>query len=198
MEMGKNIGGICMLRFVLILMVALVVLCYANDDMETRLVTFETNYGDIELELYPEVAPNLVANFVKLAEDGFYDGIYFHRVIPDFMIQGGCPNTKDGDRQNDGTGGPGYKLDDEFNEKSLQNKYGHLSMANSGPNTNGSQFFIITKEEGTPWLDGRHTVLGKVINGMDVVHKIENLPRDKRDNPLKEHQATIEKAIVIK
>lgn len=186
-----------MLKILLIVAISMIViLCFADDRKNVRHVTLETNYGNIELELYPDIAPNLVENFVKLAEDGFYDGIYFHRVIPDFMIQGGCPNTKDGNRATDGRGGPGYTLDDEFNEDSLRNKYGHLSMANAGPNTNGSQFFIITKEEGTPWLDGRHTVLGKVIEGMDIVHEIENLPTDSADNPLEEHQATIKQAIV--
>lgn len=188
-----------MLRLMLIVVVAMiVVICYADDDRNIRLINLETNYGNIELELYPEIAPKLVANFVKLTEEGFYDGIYFHRVIPDFMIQGGCPNTRDGNRATDGRGGPGYRIEDEFNENSLDNEYAHLSMANSGPNTNGSQFFLITKEEGTPWLNGRHTVIGKVINGMEVVHKIENLPRDRNDNPLPEHQATIEKAVLVK
>jgi len=188
-----------MQRLILVLAISMIVmLCYAQEGKNVRLVTLKTNYGDIELELYPEVAPNLVENFVKSTKEGFYDGIYFHRVIPDFMIGGGCLNTKDNNGGNDGTGDHGYKLKDEFNEKSLKNEYGYMSMANSGPNTNGSQFFLITKKEGTPWLDGRHTVIGKVIKGMDVVHKIEQLPRDQRDNPLKEYQATIEKAVVVK
>ena len=191
-----------MLRVLLVIVVAIIfATCFAedNDDNDkTRLVTLQTNYGDIELELYPDIAPNLVENFVKLTEDGFYDGIYFHRVIPDFMIQGGCPNTKDGDRATDGTGGPGYTLDCEIHEDSLPNAYAHLSMANAGPNTNGSQFFIITKEDGAPWLNGRHTVIGKVVKGMDTVHEIENLPRDGRDNPLEENQAIIEKAVIVK
>ncbi len=187
-----------MLRFLLIVVISIVfVVCFAENNKELKFVTFQTNYGDIELELYPEIAPKLVESFINLTKDGFYDGIYFHRVIPDFMIQGGCPNTKDGDRTTDGTGGPGYTIDCEIHENSLKNEYGYLSMANAGPNTNGSQFFIITNEQGTPWLDGRHTVIGKVIKGMDVAHKIENLPKDQRDNPLPEHQATIEKAIVV-
>jgi len=188
-----------MTRLLLVIAVSMViVLCYAENDKAVRLVTFQTNYGNIELELYPEIAPKLVENFVKLTQEGYYDGIYFHRVIPDFMIQGGCPNTKDGNRNTDGRGGPGYYIEDEFNDNSLKNEYGYVSMANAGPNTNGSQFFLITKKEGTPWLNGKHTVIGKVINGMNVVHKIENLPRDGRDNPLKEHQATIEKALLVK
>ncbi len=227
-------------------------------------VTLETTYGNINLELWPDIAPKTVDNFVKLASKGFYNGIYFHRVIPDFMIQGGCPNTKDGDRRNDGQGGPGYTFEDECYDvnnpitgeipnddiarqvwekiiipymnsgqnpqaeifeivKAVQqqnsmeplkahpvsyyqkrtgidtpicalgakNLYGSISMANAGPNTNGSQFFIITKKDGTPWLDGKHTVFGKVTSGMEVVHKIENLPRDRSDNPNVENQAFI-------
>lgn len=227
-------------------------------------LTLETTYGNIDLELWPDIAPNTVDNFVKLARQGFYNGIYFHRVIPDFMIQGGCPNTKDDDRTNDGQGGPGYTFEDECfdvnnpitgeitddgianqvwekiiipymnsgkdpqqdifeivkavqQQNSLQplkenpvsfyqkrtgidtpilklgakNLYGSISMANAGPNTNGSQFFIITKKDGTPWLDGKHTVFGQVSAGMDVVHKIEGLPRDRSDNPNIENQAFI-------
>ncbi|MCB5264676.1 MAG: peptidylprolyl isomerase [Candidatus Cloacimonetes bacterium] len=225
-----------------------------------------TTYGDIELELWPDLAPKTVQNFIKLAGEGFYTSTYFHRVIPDFMIQGGCPNTKDGDRSNDGTGDPGYKFEDEcytdgeiikgkikteeeaqlvwtqiivphmqqnrtpnpeiaaiveacqtaggpgplmeksveyYQEKCGYNEplrakilnaealYGTIAMANSGPNTNGSQFFIVTKKEGTPWLNGKHTVFGKVISGLTVVHEIEQLPRDQRDNPKPENQAFI-------
>lgn len=225
-----------------------------------------TTYGDIELALWPDLAPKTVQNFVKLAGEGFYTNTYFHRVIPDFMIQGGCPNTKDADRSNDGQGDPGYKFEDECYEdgKILTGKikteeeaelvwtqivvphmqqnrtpnpliasivdacqeaqsmqplmaesvefyqkncnyteavrakilkapvlYGNIAMANSGPNTNGSQFFIVTKKDGTPWLNGKHTVFGKVISGMDVVLEIEQLPKDKRDNPNPENQAFI-------
>ena len=226
-----------------------------------------TTYGDIELELWPELAPKTVQNFIKLAGEGFYTDTYFHRVIPNFMIQGGCPNTKkDDDRSNDGTGDPGYKFEDECYEdgeiikgkikteaeadmvwsqvivpymqqtrtpdptlaglvracqeaKSLaplmensveyyQNicnhenpvrskilkapvLYGNIAMANSGPNTNGSQFFIVTNKDGTPHLNGKHTVFGKVISGMDVVLNIEKLPRDQRDNPNPGNQAFI-------
>jgi cyclophilin family peptidyl-prolyl cis-trans isomerase len=135
--------------------------------------TLQTNHGAIELELYPEDAPKTVDNFLKLARDGFYDGVIFHRVIPDFMIQGGDPTGT-------GTGGPGYSFEDEFNEHKVERCA--LAMANAGPNTNGSQFFIVTTEA-APWLDGKHTVFGRVTNGMDVVDKISELPRDARDKP---------------
>jgi cyclophilin family peptidyl-prolyl cis-trans isomerase len=225
-----------------------------------------TSYGEIELELWPDLAPKTVENFVKLSSEGFYNGTYFHRVIPDFMIQGGDPNTKDDNRMNDGQGGPGYMFEDEAYgpgeeitgkittdeqaeaiwselivphmqnnrtpnadiaavvkecqaaqgfeplkkntaefyknlvnfEGKLTSKvlraevlYGTIAMANSGPNTNGSQFFIVTKKDGTPWLNGKHTVFGKVTRGMNIVHTIEALPRDSRDNPLAENQAFI-------
>ncbi len=233
----------------------------------------ETNQGNIELELWPNLAPKTVENFLKLAAEGFYNQTYFHRVITDFMIQGGDPNTKDADRGNDGQGGPGYKFEDEcyalgetltgeVNDedtamlvwtkliipymqsakdpqqeifdivKAVQEKqgpepmygktiewyqsrtgisvplqkqtlkapvlYSYLCMANSGPNTNGSQFFIVTKQPGTPWLDGKHTVFGKVTGGMDVVHKIEKLPKDGNDNPLVGNQAVIKAVNLVK
>ncbi|HOY83685.1 MAG TPA: peptidylprolyl isomerase [Candidatus Syntrophosphaera sp.] len=236
-------------------------------DAQVKNAVIETNQGNIELELWPNLAPKTVENFLKLAAEGFYNQTYFHRVIPDFMIQGGDPNTKDADRANDGMGGPGYQFEDEcyalgeeltgeVNDEetamlvwtkliipymqSAQNPqqeifdivkavqeqqkpdplygktidwyqnrtgiaeplrkqtlkapvlYSYLCMANSGPNTNGSQFFIVTKQPGTPWLDGKHTVFGKVTGGMDVVHKIEKLPRDERDNPKQENQAIIQ------
>jgi cyclophilin family peptidyl-prolyl cis-trans isomerase len=132
-----------------------------------------TNHGAIELELYPEDAPKTVENFVKLSRDGFYDGLIFHRVIPDFMIQGGDPSG-------DGTGGPGYTFEDEPNEHRVMR--GALAMANAGPNTNGSQFFIVTADE-CPWLDGKHTVFGSVTSGMDTVDEISALPSDSRDRP---------------
>jgi peptidyl-prolyl cis-trans isomerase B (cyclophilin B) len=134
----------------------------------------QTSEGDVELELFPEDAPKTVANFTKLAGEGFYDGIKFHRVIPDFMIQGGCP-------RGDGTGGPGYEFEDEFNQHKVVR--GALAMANAGPNTNGSQFFIVTAEA-TPWLDGKHTVFGQVVSGQDVVDRISLVERDPRDRPL--------------
>jgi peptidyl-prolyl cis-trans isomerase B (cyclophilin B) len=133
-----------------------------------------TTLGTIELELFDEDAPKTVANFRKLASESFYDGIVFHRVIPDFMIQGGCP-------QGTGTGGPGYTFEDEINRHKVVR--GALAMANAGPNTNGSQFFIVTADR-APWLDGKHTVFGKVSDGMDAVDAIEALPRDSRDRPL--------------
>ncbi len=232
----------------------------------TTETVINTTYGEIKLELWPDLAPKTVANFIKLAGEGFYTDTYFHRVIPDFMIQGGCPNTKDDNRMNDGQGGPGYTFEDECFEEGeaisgrietqadmelvwnrlivphmQQNRtpnheiseivkecqiaqsldpikaytveqykefagfehdlysrtlkaevlYGNIAMANSGPNTNGSQFFIVTKKDGTPWLNGKHTVFGKVTSGMDVVHEIEQLPRDARDNPNPENQAFI-------
>ena len=135
--------------------------------------TLQTNHGAIELELFPEDAPKTVDNFVKLARDGFYDGVIFHRVIPDFMIQGGGPTGT-------GSGGPGYSFEDEFNQHKVER--GALAMANAGPNTNGSQFFIVTTEA-APWLDGKHTVFGRVMNGMDVVDAIAEVPRDARDKP---------------
>lgn len=135
-------------------------------------VIFKTNKGDIEIELYTEKAPETVANFVKLANEDFYDGTKFHRVIKDFMIQGGDPLSKNDEVKNSwGTGGPGYMFKDEINDIKLVR--GVLAMANAGPNTNGSQFFIITLEA-TPWLDGKHTAFGKVISGMDIVDTIEN------------------------
>jgi peptidyl-prolyl cis-trans isomerase B (cyclophilin B) len=135
--------------------------------------TLQTNHGTIELELFPEDAPKTVDNFVKLAEDGFYDGVIFHRVIPDFMIQGGDPTGT-------GSGGPGYSFEDEFNRHKVVR--GALAMANAGPNTNGSQFFIVTTEA-APWLDRKHTVFGRVTNGMDVVDAISEVRRDARDKP---------------
>ncbi len=243
-------------------------------DAKVVKAVIETNQGNIELELWPEIAPKTVANFVDLSESGYYEKTYFHRVIPDFMIQGGCPNTKDNDRSNDGRGGPDYRFEDECYEagkeitglfddditantvwetvvlpylqstpdpnpelmaviqecQELQSwapfkartvefytgitgfkgkvtgkgalkaqvLYSYLCMANSGPNTNGSQFFIVTKKEGASWLDGKHTVFGKVTNGMDIVHKIEKLPRDSADNPLADNQAIVKKVKITK
>ena len=132
-----------------------------------------TNKGTIELELTPDDAPRTVENFTRLAGEGFYDGLTFHRVIPDFMIQAGCP-------QGDGTGGPGYTFEDEANQHRVVR--GALAMANAGPNTNGSQFFIVTAEA-CPWLDGKHTVFGHVVAGQDVVDSISNVDRDERDRP---------------
>jgi peptidyl-prolyl cis-trans isomerase B (cyclophilin B) len=133
----------------------------------------QTNHGPIHVELFPDDAPKTVNNFVKLVNDGFYDRVIFHRVIPDFMIQGGDPSGT-------GSGGPGYTFEDEFNDHKVER--GALAMANAGPNTNGSQFFIVTTEA-APWLDGKHTVFGRVTDGMDVVDTISELPRDARDKP---------------
>jgi peptidyl-prolyl cis-trans isomerase B (cyclophilin B) len=126
------------------------------------IATFDTDRGPIKVELYPDKAPLTVANFVNLARRGFYDGLNFHRVIPDFMVQGGCP-------EGSGRGGPGYKFEDEANN-GVRHERGVLSMANAGPDTNGSQFFIT--HVATPWLDGKHTVFGKVVEGLDVVDKV--------------------------
>ena len=138
--------------------------------------TMHTNHGDLELELFDEAAPKTVSNFTQLATQGFYDGVIFHRVIRDFMIQGGDPTGT-------GTGGPGYTFEDEINDHKIVR--GALAMANAGPNTNGSQFFIVTTDE-APWLDGKHTVFGQITSGMDVVDKIEGLPTDARDKPTDE------------
>jgi cyclophilin family peptidyl-prolyl cis-trans isomerase len=146
---------------------------YAATVLAMRQATLHTNRGAIGLELFDEDAPKTVDNFVKLSGDGFYDGITFHRVIPDFMIQGGCP-------RGDGTGGPGYEFEDEPNEHRIVR--GALAMANRGPDTNGSQFFIVTTDA-APWLDGKHTVFGRVTEGMNVVDEISELPRDPSDRP---------------
>ena len=143
--------------------------------------TLHTNQGAIEVELFAEDAPKTVDNFEKLARDGFYDGVVFHRVIPDFMIQGGDPTGT-------GTGGPGYTFEDEINDHKIVR--GAVAMANAGPNTNGSQFFIVTAEA-CAWLDGKHTVFGRVTGGMDVVDRIAGLPRDSHDKP--REPATIER-----
>jgi peptidyl-prolyl cis-trans isomerase B (cyclophilin B) len=135
--------------------------------------TLRTNHGDIKVELFDDAAPKTVGNFTKLAGEGFYDGVIFHRVIKDFMIQGGDPTGT-------GTGGPGYTFEDEFNDHKIVR--GALAMANAGPNTNGSQFFIVTTDA-APWLDGKHTVFGQITDGMDVVDKIEGLETDGRDKP---------------
>jgi cyclophilin family peptidyl-prolyl cis-trans isomerase len=135
--------------------------------------TMQTNQGTIELELFDEEAPKTVENFKKLAQDGFYDGVIFHRVIPDFMIQGGDPTGT-------GSGGPGYQFEDEFNDHPVER--GALAMANAGPNTNGSQFFIVTAGA-CPWLDGKHTVFGQVTSGMDVADAISNVDTGPNDKP---------------
>lgn len=153
----------------------------------------KTNQGDITVEFYGKDSPKTVNNFLNLAKLGFYDGSKFHRVIKDFMIQGGDPNSKDNDWSNDGIGGPGYKFNDEFNAHQLV--AGSLAMANAGPNTNGSQFFIVTAAS-TPWLDGRHTNFGQVTEGMDVVKKIEATATNPNDHPLED--MTIESIELVK
>jgi len=135
--------------------------------------TLHTNHGAIAIELFDDDAPKTVENFLKLAREGFYDGVIFHRIIPDFMIQGGDPTGT-------GSGGPGYQFEDEFNDKKVVR--GALAMANAGPNTNGSQFFIVTTEAAS-WLDGKHTVFGTVTEGMDVVDAISAVETDARDRP---------------
>jgi cyclophilin family peptidyl-prolyl cis-trans isomerase len=160
-----------------------------NDEVKTikvmaetkQIVTLETSLGNIELELYPSKAPKTVENFVTLAKKGFYENTKFHRVIKNFMIQGGDPYTKGEDTSVYGTGGPGYKFADEQND--LQMVRGMIAMANSGPNTNGSQFFIVTIKE-AEWLTGKHTIFGKVVSGMEVVDKIEASKTGPNDQPI--------------
>jgi len=180
----------------ILVIVATVFLVNYSKQKDIKRIVIETEKGDIKLELYSKVAPKTVENFVKLVEQGFYDSITFHRVVPDFIIQGGDPLSKDDDPLNDGTGGPGYTFEDEINPvalnlavaktkeleqlgykyrtdlESISHEVGVISMANSGPNTNGSQFFIVTTEP-QPDLDGSHTVFGRVYKGMDVVRSIE-------------------------
>jgi len=153
----------------------------SSDNMSDRQITvIETNLGTIVIQLFPDVAPGHVENFVKLAQDGFYDGTTFHRVIPDFMIQGGDPNSKDDDRSNDGQGGPGYTIKAEFSD--MPHKRGILSMARAqDPNSAGSQFFIVVADSN--FLDGQYTVFGEVIEGMEVADKIVNVEKDGNDNP---------------
>jgi peptidyl-prolyl cis-trans isomerase B (cyclophilin B) len=146
--------------------------------------TMHTNHGEIQLELFDEDAPKTVDNFVKLSKDGYYDGLIFHRVIRDFMIQGGCP-------QGTGTGGPGYEFEDEINDNKIVR--GALAMANAGPNTNGSQFFIVTTEAAS-WLDGKHTVFGRVTSGMEAVDSIEGTETGAQDRPVQD--AVIERVEV--
>jgi peptidyl-prolyl cis-trans isomerase B (cyclophilin B) len=133
-----------------------------------------TSHGTIVIELHDEDAPKTVENFRRLSSEGYYDGLVFHRVIRDFMIQGGCP-------EGTGTGGPGYEFEDEINDRKIVR--GALAMANRGPNTNGSQFFLVTVDA-APWLDGKHTVFGRIVDGMDAVDAIEGLDTDARDRPV--------------
>ena len=150
-------------------------------------VHFHTNLGDFTAELFEDKAPKTAGNFLELVEKGFYDGVIFHRVIDDFMIQGGDPTGT-------GMGGPGYTIDDEFGPGLAHSGEGILSMANAGPNTGGSQFFITLVP--TPWLDGHHAIFGKIVEGMDVVHKIGSTPTDFADRPLED--VVMEKVEVVK
>lgn len=145
--------------------------------MANPTATIETNHGTLKVELFEERAPKTAGNFIDLAEKGFYDGVIFHRVISDFMIQGGDP-------QGTGTGGPGYTIDDEFHPELRHDRAGVLSMANAGPNTGGSQFFITLAP--TPWLDNKHAVFGKVVDGMDVVDQIGQVETARGDRPKQE------------
>ena len=154
----------------------------------------KTNMGEIKLELFVKDAPETVGNFIKLSNEKFYDGTKFHRVIKGFMVQGGDPNSKDDDWSNDGIGGPGYAFKDEINSNKIIR--GVLAMANAGPGTNGSQFFIVTAES-APWLDGKHTVFGKVVEGMDIVSSIENVATDKAKNDHPVENVTIESMTIV-
>ncbi len=145
--------------------------------MPNPVAVLETTMGTVKLDLFADRTPMTVENFVKLCKNGFYDGLTFHRVVDGFMIQGGCP-------RGDGTGGPGYKIKDEFVSGLRHKDPGVLSMANAGPNTGGSQFFITLAP--APWLDGKHTIFGKVVGGMDVVQAIGKVKTDSKNRPLKE------------
>ena len=159
--------------------------------MANRKVKFTTNVGEFVVEMFEDKAPKTTKNFIDLTEKGYYNGLIFHRVIDGFMIQGGCPNVRFEDPKNlekepvilgmPGTGGPGYKIEDEFGEGLKHESEGILSMANAGPNTGGSQFFITLAA--TPWLDGKHAIFGKVIEGMEVVREIGHIPTGPRDMP---------------
>jgi len=175
----KRIIALCAATFLLTLGSA-----YAEED--TVNIIIQTTKGEIHGELYPQEAPKTVENFLTLSRKGFYEGIIFHRVIPNFMIQTGDPTGT-------GRGGPGYQFEDEFSESLRHDKPGVFSMANAGPNTNGSQFFIT--EVPTPWLDNRHAIFGQVTKGMDVVKAIAHAPRDSQDKPLDEIR--IEKVIIV-
>jgi peptidyl-prolyl cis-trans isomerase B (cyclophilin B) len=168
------------ITFMVMALPLIFIACEKEKKVKETIAVIETGFGNVELKFFPDVAPNHVDNFIKLAKEGFYDGTTFHRLIPGFMIQGGDPNSKYPDRSRHGTGGPGYKLKAEFNDKS--HVRGTLSMARSGhPDSAGSQFFICLA--GVPHLDGQYTIFGEVVSGMEVVDKIVSQPRDGRDNP---------------
>jgi cyclophilin family peptidyl-prolyl cis-trans isomerase len=181
MEAAERVRRAKQIKMVMLIAIIVAILVvgsfFAYLWMQPKTLFMETNHGVIEIELFYDEAPDTVANFEKLIDEGFYDGLTFHRVIPEFMIQGGDPSG-------DGTGGPGYEIPDEESALALKHNYGVLSMANSGPNTGGSQFFIVVNPEGSHHLDGQHAVFGKVISGMDVAVKISKVPRDSGDKPL--------------
>ena len=174
--MNKTKNTIILLAIITTL---LIVGCSDNGGtkMDKKTAVFETNKGTFEIELFTEKAPITTKNFIDLTNKGFYDGLIFHRVIKGFMIQGGCP-------KGDGTGDPGYKIDDEFHPDLKHDSEGILSMANAGPNTGGSQFFITLAP--TSWLDGKHAVFGKVTKGMDVVKAIEEVQTGAQDKPVED------------
>jgi peptidyl-prolyl cis-trans isomerase B (cyclophilin B) len=185
MSSGNNrtqmIGGLIAL---LVLIGAVYFFAFNNDsdsgNTMSTVAVIETDFGNIVIEFFPDKAPGHVENFIKLANDGYYDGTTFHRVIPGFMIQGGDPNTKSDDRSSHGQGGPGYTINAEFND--ISHVRGIVSMARTNdPNSAGSQFFIVVSD--SPFLDKQYTVFGKVVEGMDVADKIVNVPRDNLDNP---------------
>ncbi|MEG1641545.1 MAG: peptidylprolyl isomerase [Synergistaceae bacterium] len=178
--MGKYskiaLAGVLAIAIIVIGVMVLTETAETKTPVTRQVATFETNMGTIKIELYNDLAPKTVKNFTDLIEKGYYDGLIFHRVIDNFMIQGGCP-------QGSGMGGPGYTIDDEFG-KGLEHKgAGILSMANAGPNTGGSQFFITLVD--CPWLDGKHAIFGHVIEGLDIVQAIGKVPTDSFDRPLK-------------
>jgi len=176
----KPVYGIAALLLIIVLVGGIILM---NNSSGPKVV-LETNHGNIEIELFSDKAPNTVNNFVSLAQDGFYDGTRFHRVIKGFMNQGGCPNTKDVALKNHwGMGDPGYKFNCEIHSENFNVK-GTISMANAGPNTNGSQFFI--NAANNDWLNRGHTVFGKVVSGMDVVEKINSVQTGPRDIPIDE------------
>jgi peptidyl-prolyl cis-trans isomerase A (cyclophilin A) len=154
--------------------------------MDNKIVRFNTNLGSFEVEIFNDKAPITTGNFMKLVNNGFYNGLIFHRIIPNFMIQGGCPHGT-------GRGGPGYTINDEFHPSLKHDSKGIVSMANAGPNTGGSQFFITVKE--TPWLDKHHSIFGKVIQGYDVVEKISQVEKDRNDKPIND---VVLESIIIK
>lgn len=171
----------------------------AGEKIEAKSVTLQTSLGDIRLEFYPSDAPRAVSNFIKLAEKGFYDGVIFHRVIPDFMIQGGDPLSKDADPNNDGTGGPGYMFADELNPAAQSYKTGYkkgvLAMANAGPNTNGSQFFIMLADYPLP---NQYSIFGHVVSGQDVVDKIGAVKTTGAPNDRPLEKVVIKKVVIEK